>query len=304
MTLIVIPTTILLTLFAANLMGYTINRVSLFALIFSIGILVDDAIVVVENIARHWDMNDGRTRLQAAIAAVAEVGNPTVVATLTVIAALLPMLFVSGHDGTIHGAHSRQCVGGDAVFLLRRDGCCALGAAETRRQRKGPAAGRTPHRRRHRKILSPPRHTHRRLKEERKAVPRLCRHCHGSGVHVVRHQGRDREAAAVRQQIRTRGDGRFAAKAPALEDTARVLFEAAAITEGLPEVRSIQAYAGTPAPFNFNGLVRHYYLRDYARAGGTPSQSGATNPTATAKAMRLRSICAASWMPSACPRAR
>ena len=59
---IVIPTTILLTLFAANLMGYTINRVSLFALIFSIGILVDDAIVVVENIARHWAMNDGRSR--------------------------------------------------------------------------------------------------------------------------------------------------------------------------------------------------------------------------------------------------
>ena len=56
----VIPTTILLTLFAANLMGYTINRVSLFALIFSIGILVDDAIVVVENIARHWAMRDGR----------------------------------------------------------------------------------------------------------------------------------------------------------------------------------------------------------------------------------------------------
>ena len=62
MTLVVIPTTILLTLFAANLMGYTINRVSLFALIFSIGILVDDAIVVVENIARHWAMNDGRSR--------------------------------------------------------------------------------------------------------------------------------------------------------------------------------------------------------------------------------------------------
>ncbi len=98
-TLIVIPTTILLTLFAANLMGYTINRVSLFALIFSIGILVDDAIVVIENIARHWDMNDGRTRLQAAIQAVAEVGNPTIVATLTVIAALLPMMFVSGMMG-------------------------------------------------------------------------------------------------------------------------------------------------------------------------------------------------------------
>ncbi len=98
-TLVVIPTTILLTLFAANLMGYTINRVSLFALIFSIGILVDDAIVVVENIARHWAMRDGRPRMQAAIEAVAEVGNPTIVATLTVVAALLPMLFVSGLMG-------------------------------------------------------------------------------------------------------------------------------------------------------------------------------------------------------------
>ncbi len=81
------------------MMGYTINRVSLFALIFSIGILVDDAIVVVENIARHWAMADGRPRLRATIEAVAEVGNPTVVATLTVVAALLPMLFVSGLMG-------------------------------------------------------------------------------------------------------------------------------------------------------------------------------------------------------------
>ncbi|MDE2465949.1 MAG: efflux RND transporter permease subunit, partial [Alphaproteobacteria bacterium] len=98
-TAIVIPTTILLTLFAAKVMGYSINRVSLFALIFSIGILVDDAIVVIENISRHWNMSDGRSRMQAAIEAVAEVGNPTVVATLTVIAALLPMLFVSGMMG-------------------------------------------------------------------------------------------------------------------------------------------------------------------------------------------------------------
>jgi multidrug efflux pump subunit AcrB len=93
---IIIPVTILLTHFASWPMGYTINRVSLFALIFSIGILVDDAIVVIENIARHWAMGDGRSRSEAAIEAVAEVGNPTIVATLTVVAALLPMLFVSG----------------------------------------------------------------------------------------------------------------------------------------------------------------------------------------------------------------
>ena len=119
-TLVVIPTTILLTMFAANLMGYTINRVSLFALIFSIGILVDDAIVMVENIARHWAMRDDRPRLQAAVEAVAEVGNPTIVATLTVVAALLPMLFVSGLDGSLHGADPGQRVGRHAVLVLCR----------------------------------------------------------------------------------------------------------------------------------------------------------------------------------------
>src|SRR5690606_10016416 len=96
---IIIPVTILMTLFASWVMGYTLNRVSLFALIFSIGILADDAIVVIENIARHWAMADGRSRVAAAVDAVAEVGNPTIVATLTVVAALLPMLFVSGLMG-------------------------------------------------------------------------------------------------------------------------------------------------------------------------------------------------------------
>ena len=97
--LIVIPTTILLTMFASWLMGYTINRVSLFALIFSIGILVDDAIVVVENIARHWSMRGERGLVETAVEAVAEVGNPTVVATLAIVAALLPMMFVGGMMG-------------------------------------------------------------------------------------------------------------------------------------------------------------------------------------------------------------
>ena len=97
--LIIIPTTILLTLFASWMMGYTINRVSLFALIFSIGILVDDAIVVVENIVRHWSMRGDRNLVDTAVEAVAEVGNPTIVATLAIVAALLPMMFVSGLMG-------------------------------------------------------------------------------------------------------------------------------------------------------------------------------------------------------------
>ena len=106
--LIIIPTTILLTLFASWMMGYTINRVSLFALIFSIGILVDDAIVVVENIVRHWSIRGKRGLQEVAVEAVAEVGNPTIVATLAIIAALLPMMFISGLIGPFRRARSRQ----------------------------------------------------------------------------------------------------------------------------------------------------------------------------------------------------
>ncbi len=107
---------------------------SLFALIFSIGILVDDAIVVIENIARHWGMPDKADRATKAIRAVAEVGNPTIVATLTVVAALLPMLFVSGLMGPLHEPDPGQCLGGDDLFLLRRGDHHALADAQDRRQ--------------------------------------------------------------------------------------------------------------------------------------------------------------------------
>jgi multidrug efflux pump subunit AcrB len=96
---VAIPVTLALTLFVYKFLGYTLNRVTLFALIFSIGILVDDAIVVVENIARHFGMKDARTPDQRAIEAVDEVGNPTVLATVTVIAAILPLAFVGGLMG-------------------------------------------------------------------------------------------------------------------------------------------------------------------------------------------------------------
>ena len=95
---LVIPVVLLMTIFFAFVTGYTIDRVSLFALIFSIGILVDDAIVVVENIYRRW-LEEGKTDVETAVEAVAEVGNPTILATFTVIAALLPMGFVSGMMG-------------------------------------------------------------------------------------------------------------------------------------------------------------------------------------------------------------
>jgi len=96
---VAIPVTLALTLFVYRFLGYTLNRVTLFALIFSIGILVDDAIVVVENIARHFQMKDGRDTDRRVVEAVDEVGNPTVLATVTVIAAILPLAFVGGLMG-------------------------------------------------------------------------------------------------------------------------------------------------------------------------------------------------------------
>ncbi|MGO9618654.1 MAG: efflux RND transporter permease subunit, partial [Bryobacteraceae bacterium] len=114
---IAIPVTLALTLAMFYLYGYTLNRITLFALIFSIGILVDDAIVVVENIVRHWRMlsNRGRPPYEVAIEAVDEVGNPTILATLTVVAAILPMAFVGG----LMGPYMRPIpVGASAAMLI------------------------------------------------------------------------------------------------------------------------------------------------------------------------------------------
>ena len=98
---VAIPATLALTLLVFYLYGFTLNRITLFALIFSIGILVDDAIVVVENIVRHFHLpqNRGRAWSVIAVEAVSEVGNPTILATFAVIAAVLPMAFVGGLMG-------------------------------------------------------------------------------------------------------------------------------------------------------------------------------------------------------------
>ena len=114
--LVAIPVTLALTLFLYYLYGYTLNRVTLFALIFSIGILVDDAIVVVENIVRHFHLpeNRGRPRADVAVEAVDEVGNPTILATFAVIAAILPMAFVGG----LMGPYMRPIPVGASVAML------------------------------------------------------------------------------------------------------------------------------------------------------------------------------------------
>ena len=112
--LIAVPVTLALTLLVYWILGYTLNRITLFALIFSIGILVDDAIVVVENIHRHFTMGDGRPLWTLAVDAVDEVGNPTLLATWAVIAAILPMAFVGG----LMGPYMRPIPVGASVAML------------------------------------------------------------------------------------------------------------------------------------------------------------------------------------------
>ncbi len=266
-TLVVIPTTILLTLFAANLMGYTINRVSLFALIFAIGILVDDAIVVIENISRHWTMNDGRPRLTAAIEAVAEVGNPTIVATLTVIAALLPMLFVSGLMGPymapipanasaamLFSFFVAMVIAPWLMLRLHREGSGAHGP--------GPAHGEGILGRLYRRVAAPAIRTRRSAWIFLAAV--------GAATLLVTLLFVTKLVTVKLLPFDNKSEIAIVVDLPegaTLESTERVLDAAAMVARQLEEVRSIQAYAGTPAPFNFNGLVRHYYTRQSPELG-------------------------------------
>ncbi|QXX75551.1 efflux RND transporter permease subunit [Methylovirgula sp. HY1] len=263
-TAVVIPTTILLTLFAAKTMGYTINRVSLFALIFSIGILVDDAIVVVENIARHWSMGDGRDRVTATIEAVSEVGNPTVVATLTVIAALLPMLFVSGLMGPYMAP-----IPANASAAMLFSFFVAMIIAPWLMLRLAPRGPLThAHHdegwlgRAYRFIAAPI------IKTRARALVFLLI----VGVATLLSMGLFATKSVTVKLLPFDNKSEIAIMVDlpvggTLEATERLLFAAARRIEPIPEVRAIQAYAGTAAPFNFNGLVRHYYTRQSPELG-------------------------------------
>ena len=265
-TFVVIPTTILLTMFAANLMGYTINRVSLFALIFSIGILVDDAIVVVENIARHWGMRDGRPRLQATIEAVAEVGNPTIVATLTVVAALLPMLFVSGLMGPymapIPANASAAMLFSFFVAMVVAPWLMLKLAPKGELAAAHAAHGEGQLGRLYRRFATPI------VRSKRSAWIFLL----GVGVATLLSMTLFATKSVTVKLLPFDNKSEIAAvvdlpEGASLEATERTLFGAAEIARQLPEATSLQSYAGTPSPFNFNGLVRHYYLRERPELG-------------------------------------
>jgi multidrug efflux pump subunit AcrB len=277
---VVIPTTILLTLFAAWLMDYTLNRVSLFALIFSIGILVDDAIVVIENIARHWAMKDGRSRSVAAIDAVAEVGNPTIVATLTVVAALLPMLFVSGLMGPymspIPANASAAMLFSFFVaviltpWLMMRLGRRSESAEGHSRETtgwlaRGYIATAEP-------ILRSRRRSWSFLIVVGLATIASLMLLYTKSVTVKLLPFDNKSELQVVLDLKP---------GAAVEDTDRALQMVVDRIAPIPEVVSFQTYAGTAAPFNFNGLVRHYYLR-------TSPEQGDVQVNLTPKAERSR----------------
>ena len=259
----VIPVVILITIWWAWMVDYTIDRVSMFALIFSIGILVDDATVVVENIFRHW-LIKGRTTLADAVDAVREVGNPTILATFTIIAALLPMGWVSG----MMGPYMRPIpvMGASAMFfsliaafiftpwfaVRMRPKLGDLEKAEKREEktRKFVAALYRP-------LIMP-------LVNSRKlgvffligiiavtAMTMLLFYpTQWVAVKMLPFDNKPEFSVIINMPEGT-----------AMPVTANLAHDLAEVMNQMPEVEAVQTYAGTAQPFNFNGMVRHYYLR-------------------------------------------
>ena len=257
--LIAIPVTLALTLFAFSIYGYTLNRITLFALIFSIGILVDDAIVVVENIVRHARArtDGGAGLVSIAVRAVDEVGNPTILATLTVVAAILPMAFVGG----LMGPYMRPIpVGASAAMLFSLAAAFIVTPwAATRLLRTGSAHAHAPE--------GAPTRLYRR------AMAGLISHGRArlaflGGVSFLLLAS----MALVPLKLVTvkmlpfdnKSEFQVIVDMPegtALEQTARVSAELAREVLTDATVVNVQSYVGLASPYNFNGLVRHYFLR-------------------------------------------
>jgi len=254
--------TLAITLFASWAWGFTLNRVSLFALIFSIGILVDDAIVVVENIHRHMQMG-GRTLSEAIPVAVDEVGGPTILATFTVIAALLPMAFVTGLMGPYMrpipiNASTGMLISLAVAFMftpwlyrklfLRVESAHAAPAADADRLHRLSARALTPFLRQ-----GDGRGNRWKLLYMLLALITISIALVGLRVVVLKMLPFDNKSEF--QVLVDMPEG------TPLENTHRVLQALADHVETVPEVTDYQIYAGTAAPINFNGLVRQYYLR-------------------------------------------
>jgi multidrug efflux pump subunit AcrB len=267
---VVIPVTLALTLAASYLFGYTLNRVSLFALVFSIGILVDDAIVVVENIHRHFKLKWAEPRLTT-VYAVDEVGNPTILATFAIISALMPLAFVRG----LMGPYMRPIpVNASAAMLFSLmvaftiSPWFAYRLFKKKHAKSEIAPGAAP------------------LDADRPERERLLSRLYSKVMHpliqkpLYRYLFLAAVAGLLLVSFATVGVGYTTVKmlphdnkselqividAPegsTLEQTNAAAREIAGVFRTMPEVTDYQIYVGTSAPFNFNGLVRHYFLRE------------------------------------------
>ena len=261
--LLAVPVTLALTLAIFYIFGYTLNRVTLFALIFSIGILVDDAIVVVENIVRHFRLPEsrGRSLVDVAVEAVDEVGNPTILATFAVTAAILPMAFVRG----LMGPYMRPIpVGASAamVFSLIVAFVVSPWAALRLLRHYAGGAGHGHHEaegwttRFYRKLMNPLiLDARRRWMFLAGVVVLLMAAVAFVPLKWVRVKMLPFDNKSEFQVMIDMPDG------TPLEQTTRVAQTLGHYLEQQPEVTNYQIYAGTSGPYNFNGLVRHYFLR-------------------------------------------
>ncbi len=262
--LLVIPVVILLTVFSAWVMGYTIDRVSLFALIFSIGILVDDAIVVIENIYRRW-LEKGEMDTETAVDAVREVGNPTILATFTVIAALLPMGFVSGMMGPY--MEPIPALGSVAMIfsliaafvftpwlaMRIKPTMAQLQRMEEKEHHSNERLGRLFH-----GVLNPiidsPLLGYLTLFTIIGLFFAVCAMFYTTAVTVKMLPLDNKPEFSIVIDM---------PEGSALPTTANLTSRMIAQIRDIPEVVSLQSYVGTAQPFDFNGMVRHYYLRRY-----------------------------------------
>jgi multidrug efflux pump subunit AcrB len=256
---IAVPVTLALTLFVYYVVGYTLNRVTLFALIFAIGILVDDAIVVVENIERHHREGREPSFARAAVEATDEVGNPTILATFTVIAAILPMAFVRGMSGPYMspipiGASAAMLLSLAVAFMVtpwaaarvfrRRAAAAAAGGREGRSTRV--------YRRVMRALVTKPSW---RWAFLALVLVLLAGSVALVGLRLVKVKMLPFDNKSEFQVLVDHPEG---TPLEVTLETARLLKD---YLSTVPEVRNVQLYVGNAAPFNFNGLVRHYFLR-------------------------------------------
>jgi multidrug efflux pump subunit AcrB len=267
--MLAIPATLALTLLIFYLYGFTLNRITLFALIFSIGILVDDAIVVVENIVRHFHLpqNKDRSRTTVAIEAVGEVGNPTILATFAVIAAVLPMAFVGG----LMGPYMRPIpIGASAAMLFSLaisfivTPWAAIRILQWRKKIHSPDSHAPDHEaasenffgRMYRGLMTPLiASAKRRYQFLAALVVLLLVSMALVGIVWVKVKMLPFDNKSEFQIILNMPEG------SSLERTAQAAREIAAAVRIEPEVTDYEIYAGVASPFNFNGLVRHYFMR-------------------------------------------